>query len=142
MSRFIRMPLLVLLGALAVAPAGSPATAASSPPQFVTGTYKAVAMSRGTAYPGTWTVTVKAGRINGQSAWTCCPGKRVDPVSGTVKGTRVVILRNCAGQGMPANCRQTYTGTVKANGTVSGTWAGSYASGSGDTFSLTRVRSP
>ena len=142
MSRFVGMLLPVLLGALAVTWDGSPAATASSPPQFATGTYKAVAMSRGTAYPGTWTVTVRAGRISGRSAWTCCPGKRVDPLSGTVKGTRVVILRNCAGQGMPADCRQTYTGTVRANGTVSGTWTGSFASGSGDTFSLTRVRSP
>jgi hypothetical protein len=119
-----------------------PTAVASSPPQFGTGTYKAVQMSRGSPYQSMWTVTVKAGRITGLSTWTCCPGKRIDPLTGTVTGSRVVIHRDCSGQGMPADCRQTLTGTVKTNGIVSGTWSGSYASGSGDTFSLTPARSP
>ena len=140
--RFMRVPLLVLVGAFGVASAGSLTAVASSPPQFGTGTYKAVVMSRGSAYQSMWTVTVKAGRISGLSTWACCPGKRIDPLTGTVTGSRVVIHRDCSGQGMPADCRQTLTGTVKTNGIVSGTWSGSYAAGAGDTFSLTPARSP
>ena len=86
--------LLVLL-ALCAAPSAS-----ATQPSFRTGTYKAVVMNAGIVYHSNWTITVSAaGKISGTSTWTCCPGKRLDPLSGTVKGASVVIHRDCSKQG-------------------------------------------
>ena len=125
-----------LVAAVACAAAiGLQAAAASGSAHVRTGTYKATVNDSSVVYHATWTVTVTAGRIKGLSHWTCCPGKRTDPLTGTIKGNRVVIVRNCTGQGAPA-CSQTYTGNVASNGSVRGTWAGSGAGG-GTTFVLT-----
>ena len=86
---------------------------------FRTGTYHAVQ----DGFTATWNVTVTGGRIEGTSDWSCCPGKRTDPLSGTVTGNRVVITRDCRGEGGFPTCFQTFTGKERADGTVTGTWS-------------------
>ena len=126
-----------LLGLGVAMSAGLPFASASTSP-FRSGAYKAVVTNAGIVYHSTWTLMVSAGRVTGTSTWTCCPGKRTDPLSGTVNGNRVVIRRDCSKQGYVGPCSQTYTGTVNAKGVASGTWAGTGAV-SGSTFSLTRA---
>ena len=101
---------------------------------FKTGTYKAVQGQ----FASTWKVTVNEGRVVGTSDWTCCPGPRTDPLSGTVTGSKVVITRDCRAQGGFPACIQVFTGTVGADGKVTGTWSWSDSNqGTGGTFSLT-----
>ena len=45
-------------------------------------------------------------------------------MSGHTSGTSVVIVRKCSGQGAGSPCTQTYTGTLRADGTIHGTWVG------------------
>jgi hypothetical protein len=99
------------------------------------GTYRAVAVVRGTAYRARWELTVTGSTITGKSYWECCPGPRTDPLNGTIKDGHVTIVRNCAGQGAPDDCRQTYAGAVEGD-RVTGTISGS-SIGPGSTFTLT-----
>src|SRR5262245_440003 len=96
---------------------------AANSASFGTGSYSAVQTADGVRFPATWKVFVTGGRITGTSEWNCCPGKRTDPLSGTVTGSHVVITRDCRGQGGFTGCLQTFTGDVKPDGTVIGTWA-------------------
>ncbi len=86
-----------------------------------------------------WNVTVTAaGDITGTSVWVCCPGPRIDALSGKVTGTQVVVNRDCSGFGFEGPCTQVFTGTVGADGQVRGTWSGTGASPEGgSTFTLT-----
>ena len=45
-------------------------------------------------------------------------------MSGHTSGANVVIVRKCSGLGAGSPCTQTYTGTLRADGTVHGTWTG------------------
>ena len=102
-------------------------SAAVSARHLTTGVYRATVADAptGKTYLGTWNLTVTtSGKISGVSHWTCRPGKRNDPMSGHTSGTSAVIVRKCSGQGAGSPCTQTYTGTLRADGTVHGTWIG------------------
>ena len=62
-----------------------------------------------------WRLHVSNGRISGTSEWSCCPGHRIDTMKGTISGNKVVIERDCSGQGWSGACRQTYRGTIKSD---------------------------
>ncbi len=115
---------------LTIVQAGASGTAA-----LTSGTYLVVANNAGTAYSSTWVLNVAGGKITGESHWTCCPGPRVDPLSGSTGGGKVTINRDCSNQGQTACVHQTFTGTITAPGVVSGTWTGDGAEG-GDTWTL------
>lgn len=111
---------------------------AASAPRLTSGVYRATVADGTPVYHATWNITVSAsGKISGRSHWPCCPGKRVDPLTGHATGTHVVIVRHCTGKGA-GFCLQTYTGTVGAGGTVKGHWTGTGV-GQPKTFVLTRV---
>jgi hypothetical protein len=127
--------LLVSAGVLAVSAAALPTAA----PRFVSGTYRATVADGSPVYHAIWNITVTGkGLISGKSHWTCCPGPRVDPLTGHVNGTRVVIIRHCTSQGA-GYCLQTFTGTVGATGTVQGHWTGTGV-GQPNNFTLKRIR--
>ncbi|MGL4637079.1 MAG: hypothetical protein ACRCWF_13935 [Beijerinckiaceae bacterium] len=119
------------------AASGSPAAQPQRPPArpagatLQSGNY---AMMAGT-FPATVTLNVQGTAFSGQSSWTCCPGRRVDPiVQGRIANGRVSFVRVCTGQGWPGACRQTYTGVISGN-SASGTWSGTGGSGR---WSMTR----
>lgn len=102
------------------------------------GTYRVDQALGSTHFPGTFDLTVTGNQITGTGNWSCCPGPRHDPLTGTVNGTHVVIMRDCTGQGYVGECKQQLTGTLVASGRVEGTWkdvAGSTGSG---TFTLVK----
>lgn len=112
---------------LTLAPAAAPAT--PPPPQvqpaLSSGKYKVQA----DRWTSTWTLTITGSEVSGISEWTCCPGPRTDALRGRLEGTRLVLQRDCSGQGHSGPCSQTYVGEVK-NGSVTGTWSGTGGSGS------------
>ena len=58
----------------------------------------------------TWNLTVTGSQVTGNSHWDCCPGERNDPVQGTITADKVILQRDCSGQGFQGACSQTYTG--------------------------------
>ncbi len=87
------------------------------------GTYQVVATETiGPSYPGRWVLKVSGGSITGTSYWSCCPGPRVDALTGSTGGGRVTITRDCSGQGQTSCVKQVYTGMIAADGSVRGTW--------------------
>ena len=74
-------------------------------------------------YLSTWMIAVEGNLIEGASQWSCCPGFRVDKLSGIINGDRVTIIRHILGQGYPESGIQTYQGNIRDR-KVSGTWAG------------------
>lgn len=94
------------------------------------GTYK-VSTFYGPQYDAIWKLEVQGSRVSGLSQWDCCPAPRIDPLSGDLSESDVVILRDCSGQGVPGKCEQIYTGTLDGNtirgefthdGRRAGTW--------------------
>jgi hypothetical protein len=107
-------------------------TLTAAPPSQITeptavlqsGTYEVDVSSGGRQHHSTWTLDVLNGVITGNSGWDCCPGPRVDPLSGAIAGNEVNIVRDCSGQGFEGPCTQTYHGRVEGNvirGTITGT---------------------
>lgn len=107
-------------------------TLSAAPPAQITepltalqsGTYEVDVSSGGRQHHSTWTLDVLNGVITGSSGWDCCPGPRVDPLSGAIVGQEVNIVRDCSGQGFEGACTQTYHGRVEGNvirGTITGT---------------------
>lgn len=84
-----------------------------------------------------WTLSVSGTQISGSSTWDCCPGPRVDGLSGQISANQVTIVRDCNGQGQ-TNCRQTYVGSI-SNGSVSGTWSGTFEHG-GASWTMTLAK--
>ena len=129
--------------ALAAGAAGgeqTSASVASSGGSLTSGTYRFVGGSGPNVYVGKWVLKVSGGSVTGTSYWTCCPGARVDPLSGTTGGGKVTITRDCRGQGQTLCVSQTFTGTISATGKVAGTWVGN-ANLSG-TWSMTATAPP
>ena len=90
---------------------------------FKSGKYR-VEQYIGSTYKSEWKVQVKKDKITGKSEWTCCPGRRIDPIRGYVNGYTVVIERDCSGQNWSGACRQKFVGTLmgsKIEGTCTGT---------------------
>src|SRR5262249_9204410 len=108
---------------------------------FVSGTYSAVVVNAGMTYQSSWGITVTGSAISGTSYWDCCPGPHTDPLSGSVSGNQVTIVRHCGGQGTPADCLQTFVGVVDAQGGVTGTINGSFVHPPA-TFTLTPSSAP
>ena len=74
-----------------------------------------------------WRLNVSNGQITGTSEWACCPGHRIDKMTGYISGNSVFITRDCSGQGYQGKCKQIYQGEIKnnrINGTCSGTGIG------------------
>ena len=104
----------------------------------MSGTYRATVADGTPIYHATWNISVSSkGKISGKSHWSCCPGPRIDPLTGHVSGVHVVIVRHCTKQGA-GYCLQTFTGTVGTGGTVKGHWTGTGV-GQPNTFTLRRV---
>jgi hypothetical protein len=122
----------------ALAPVGtSPAPPAAPPvprpaaPLLPSGTYRIETVGGGGQWIGTLRITVSGSQIQGQSEWECCPGSRVDPLSGTLTGNRIRFTRNCTGQGFNQPCDEVFEGVIEdnmahgtftLNGPVFGTW--------------------
>lgn len=80
------------------------------------GTYRVETTAEdGQRYASTWRLRVEKNRIKGESEWDCCPGHRIDPLVGRIEGDRVIIERQCHGQGLRDRCHQVYEGRIHGN---------------------------
>lgn len=79
-------------------------------------------------YKGIWIIGNDGQKIFGASKWSCCPGFRVDRISGEINGDRVNITRYIIGQGSESGT-QTWSGTIQGD-RISGSWSGLGGSGS------------
>lgn len=104
----------------------STTTTSTQPNALISGTYKVENTNSGTTYVSTWTLEVSGNQITGTSDWPCCPGRRLDPLRGSVAGNRVTIARDCRGQGYVGECRQEFVGTI-VSGVVQGKASGTGA---------------
>jgi len=88
------------------------------------GTYKVLVTWPNGSSNSTWTLTVNGGQVTGSSQWTCCPGPRTDPLTGTLNAGTITVERDCTGQGWTQGaCHQTFTGSLQ-NGVITGGIAG------------------
>ncbi len=97
---------------------------AQTPARLVSGTYRVEHRLGGSLFRSTWKLRINRGHISGTSQWPCCPGPRTDAMVGTVSGDRVVVKRDCSGQGWNGRCEQTFSGRIKGDrieGSASGT---------------------
>ncbi|MCY7303296.1 MAG: hypothetical protein LH654_09740 [Thermoleophilia bacterium] len=131
---------LLLLGVLALC-LSAVVPAASAEPVLRSGTYAVTVRTSGVAFQSTWTLRVTGSSITGTSTWTCCPGGRTDPLSGSVQGATATIVRDCNGQGINVACRQTYVVRAGASGTLSGTGSG-YGAKPGTTIAMKLKSAP
>jgi uncharacterized caspase-like protein len=93
---------------------------------IVSGTYDVDA----NGYASTFTITVTGSNFSGSSKWACCPGPRTDPiVQGVVQNGKISFIRDCTGQGLPGECRQSYSGSLMQDG-AAGRWSGTGGGGS------------
>jgi len=117
--------------------------AKTTAPNLESGSYRVSVLDGATVYHSTWRLVVsKSGAITGSSHWSCCPGARTDPLSGSASGDHVTIDRDCHGQGAGSECiRQTYVGNViPYYGYLAGSWSGDGASPGGpNTFEILHV---
>jgi hypothetical protein len=108
-------------------------TADLPPAGLASGTYQTIQTYAGRTYRSTWRLRVTPGiskwLVTGISEWDCCPGRRLDPLRGTIgEGGTVEISRDCTGQGSPEPCKQVFRGYFSEK-TVRGTWSGNGRSG-------------
>lgn len=107
-------------------PASPPAPATSfvvgAGSSWLTSGIYSVRTFAGREFPSDWTLRVRGGQIKGSSKWGCCPGPRVDPLQGTVRGDSLTITRDCRGQGHQGPCRQVYSGRKVGPAEVQGTF--------------------
>ncbi len=101
-------------------PGGLPLPGA--PRNLASGTYHLEAQSN-RLHKSVWELENIGGKITGISQWDCCPGRRSDPLEGTVRDGEVEIARSCTGQGLSGRCLQVYQGKISENGVVSGNWS-------------------
>ena len=122
-------------------PAGADRRAVAASTTLDSGVYDVRVSYRGSAtkYRSYWKLTVTGNRIRGTSFWTCCPGQRSDPLSGSITGDRAVVVRDCRGQGQKGPCRQTFVFTARTATRLEGTYTGT--GGRGDSIVvLTQAR--
>ncbi len=115
-----------LIGLVVVAATLS-STAVNAADVDLRGTWDVVATQGSTNYPSTWLVGSEGDNVFGVSQWACCPGFRVDRLTGVIDGTRIEIARHIIKQGSTSGT-QLYIGTVTGL-TASGTWSGLGGSG-------------
>ena len=65
-------------------------------------------------YKSIWIVGNDGQTIFGASKWSCCPGFRVDRISGKINGDRVEITRHIIGQGSESGT-QIWSGTIQGD---------------------------
>jgi hypothetical protein len=82
------------------------------------GTYPLVFRHRGRTHTVTWKLVVNGNQITGTMIADCCPGPRVDPLRGSISGDRVIINRDCSGQGWKGPCHQVYDGALSTGSNV------------------------
>ena len=78
--------------------------------------------ARRETHPATWQVGSEGDNLFGVSQWSCCPGFRVDRLTGVIEGGRVELTRHIVKQGGSSGS-QLYVGNVSGN-SISGTWSG------------------
>ncbi len=103
-------------------PPPGPRPPGPEPSKLASGTYHLEAQS-GRLHKSVWRLENEGGKITGTSEWDCCPGRRTDPLEGSVRGGEVQIARSCTGQGMSGRCLQVYEGKISENGIASGNWS-------------------
>ncbi|NOZ13037.1 MAG: hypothetical protein GXO69_05240 [Acidobacteria bacterium] len=117
-------------GAVAISTGGRAAGTKPMPAAHIarlnlkTGKYNVKVYIDNTLYTSVWTLRIRKGKITGMSSWSCCPRPRTDAMRGKIAENRVVIRRDCSGQGWNGGCVQIYTGKIKGNrieGTATGT---------------------
>jgi hypothetical protein len=93
---------------------------------IVSGTYDVDA----NGYASTFTITVSGSTFSGSSKWACCPGPRTDPImKGVVQNGKISFIRDCTGQGLSGECKQSYSGSLMQDG-AAGRWSGTGGGGS------------
>jgi hypothetical protein len=142
-TRPSRRVLLILLAGLSVSLTlgfGS-ARPAAAPVKLLSGSYPGVIHSGSTVYQVTWILHVSGSSITGSLKATCCPNPRVDPLKGSISGSKVTIVRNCH-VASPTDCIQTYVGHIVSDpssprtGTLSGTYTHNGTSDPSYTFRM------
>jgi hypothetical protein len=93
-------------------------TAGLPPASLDSGSYQTVQTYAGRTYRSTWRLKVTPGisnwLITGISEWDCCPGRRLDPLRGTIgEGGTVEVTRDCTDQGNPEPCKQVFPGLLQ-----------------------------
>jgi hypothetical protein len=98
------------------------------------GTYPVEVSAPNGMYTSYWMIRVDGSNISGMSDWKALYGYRqfIHSLKGTLSGNQVTIIRNCAEPEQPS-CKQTYTGTIRAD-VIEGSW--SAATGGGGTWKL------
>jgi hypothetical protein len=86
------------------------------------GSYQVQVHNSGTIHRAVWRLQVSGNQITGTSDW----GTRVDPLQGYIESNRVIIQRDCRGQGFTGECRQVYNGGFR-NGVIQGSFSGTGA---------------
>lgn len=95
---------------------------AANAQSFGSGVYRVQVRNSGTVHDAIWRLQVSGNQITGASEW----GARVDPMRGYIQGNRVVIQRDCRGQGASGACQQVYDGVI-GNGVIQGSFSGTGA---------------
>jgi hypothetical protein len=90
--------------------------------ELISGAYQVQVRNSGTIHRAVWRLQVSGNQITGTSDW----GTRVDTIQGYIQGNRVVIQRDCRGQGFTGECRQVYNGVI-GNGVIQGSFSGTGA---------------
>jgi hypothetical protein len=123
-AELLRRGLSLLLVTAALAGGlGSSRAAALPDGVIVSGDYEVTVTTAGGTFTSTWHLKVSGSKVTGTSDWTCCPGVRHDPLSGTVRGGKIAIERNCSLQGQRACVRQVYDGEVHGTPSAAGSRA-------------------
>jgi hypothetical protein len=110
---------------------GEPGSGCGCDPDLFTllasGVYRSVVTHGELVFESRWTLEVDGESVTGISEWDCCPDPRKDPlINGRiVDGKRLVITRDCRGQGA-GECLQVFDGVIGDSGDVTGSWSGSY----------------
>jgi hypothetical protein len=91
--------------------------------KLASGTYRVEVKNSYRTHVMSWKLEVSGDQISGTLESDCCPGPRVDSLRGSINGDRVVIERDCSGQGMKGECHQVYHGTI-GDGAVRGSFTG------------------
>lgn len=98
------------------------------------GTYPVDVYQGDRTYKTHWMLRVDGANISGMSDWKPLYGHRqfIQPLSGTIQGTQIRIIRNCAEVEHPV-CEQVYDGKIVDN-QITGNWTGTGGSGSWKLF--------
>ncbi len=76
-------------------------------------------------FQSVWALRVNGAKVSGVSIWDCCPGPRIDAVTGEFRGDELILRRPCNGQGTPdvPPCLQEFRGHLVGTA-LEGTFTG------------------